>query len=684
MSWGGSNYTRKLKSSKKEDIDKNLLSAQLANNYSFNRGYSFYPDSQQQIIDLFKPFEDEIESRVGFRISKYKEYIDAIIEYYRCNLSILIYMYASGIDDLNKFNIENLLEEIKCYDSEKKNIFTDNIMKYYVNNLYSGNTISVVFDKLFFDPKSIIDILKGIEIEEFEAFIKRFSIPLNGNEDGKFKYPSDENIFRRRPILNYNGKYMIPNISSIYWCIQGELEDELQKNKKLYDRYTRHKGKYLENESIEVFKNLIPEAIIYTNLLYTSLDGKECELDALIQYDNFIILLEAKSGKIHESVKRGSLLKLETSMRNIIDEATDQAIRTMNYIEENTVLQFMDKDNNQVIQIQKKENQKIFLINVSLENFFDLSLELKKIYSIGIIKNKVLPWSVSLNDLKIISDFIEFPLQFLHYISIRTRVNNSGSYEPVLGLTFELDFFAYYLLEDKSHLINKYSEITIDDRKYFKSLFLGDVSKNNTKSMESVVMDFTKIYNDFYNNNSPIIRKEYSKEFRNLISELENLNVSNKAIVALILLDLNLENQQYLIELIRQIEIKTKEDKLGHDLTLPLLFNRYDQKIKYGITIKSCYSKDKIEAFEKLITYCKLRKYDTKSIQWLGMLNVVDDNSNIINDYCYLEGQYEYDTDMEKLMAQARADGIKVIKAGRNDLCPCGSGKKYKRCHGGI
>jgi len=21
-------------------------------------------------------------------------------------------------------------------------------------------------------------------------------------------------------------------------------------------------------------------------------------------------------------------------------------------------------------------------------------------------------------------------------------------------------------------------------------------------------------------------------------------------------------------------------------------------------------------------------------------------------------------------------------KVGRNDLCPCGSGKKYKRCHG--
>jgi preprotein translocase subunit SecA len=26
--------------------------------------------------------------------------------------------------------------------------------------------------------------------------------------------------------------------------------------------------------------------------------------------------------------------------------------------------------------------------------------------------------------------------------------------------------------------------------------------------------------------------------------------------------------------------------------------------------------------------------------------------------------------------------GGEVAKAGRNDPCPCGSGKKYKKCHG--
>jgi preprotein translocase subunit SecA len=31
--------------------------------------------------------------------------------------------------------------------------------------------------------------------------------------------------------------------------------------------------------------------------------------------------------------------------------------------------------------------------------------------------------------------------------------------------------------------------------------------------------------------------------------------------------------------------------------------------------------------------------------------------------------------------APAKAAGG-MDKVGRNDLCPCGSGKKYKRCHG--
>ena len=37
----------------------------------------------------------------------------------------------------------------------------------------------------------------------------------------------------------------------------------------------------------------------------------------------------------------------------------------------------------------------------------------------------------------------------------------------------------------------------------------------------------------------------------------------------------------------------------------------------------------------------------------------------------------------DKLVKAAAALEVALRSAGRNDPCPCGSGKKYKKCHGG-
>ena len=39
--------------------------------------------------------------------------------------------------------------------------------------------------------------------------------------------------------------------------------------------------------------------------------------------------------------------------------------------------------------------------------------------------------------------------------------------------------------------------------------------------------------------------------------------------------------------------------------------------------------------------------------------------------------------DDEAVLAQEQAPFVREgVKVGRNDPCPCGSGKKYKHCHG--
>jgi preprotein translocase subunit SecA len=35
-----------------------------------------------------------------------------------------------------------------------------------------------------------------------------------------------------------------------------------------------------------------------------------------------------------------------------------------------------------------------------------------------------------------------------------------------------------------------------------------------------------------------------------------------------------------------------------------------------------------------------------------------------------------------RLVPVDEREEVKVPKVGRNELCPCGSGKKYKKCHG--
>ena len=42
-----------------------------------------------------------------------------------------------------------------------------------------------------------------------------------------------------------------------------------------------------------------------------------------------------------------------------------------------------------------------------------------------------------------------------------------------------------------------------------------------------------------------------------------------------------------------------------------------------------------------------------------------------------IKGEAVRDVNKEKKQSPKR-----VQKVGRNDLCPCGSGKKYKQCHG--
>jgi tetratricopeptide (TPR) repeat protein len=60
--------------------------------------------------------------------------------------------------------------------------------------------------------------------------------------------------------------------------------------------------------------------------------------------------------------------------------------------------------------------------------------------------------------------------------------------------------------------------------------------------------------------------------------------------------------------------------------------------------------------------------------QWPAVVALAERRLQVVPD----------DTQALSLLEQARASVARGLKAGRNDPCPCGSGKRYKQCHGAL
>ena len=77
-----------------------------------------------------------------------------------------------------------------------------------------------------------------------------------------------------------------------------------------------------------------------------------------------------------------------------------------------------------------------------------------------------------------------------------------------------------------------------------------------------------------------------------------------------------------------------------------------------------------------------VRKYKAKSDEWM-VFGSYAHSKNLIDSVAYNREKWEEDKHLEKLGEVLLNKNPKKIvnKAGRNEPCPCGSGKKYKKCH---
>ena len=176
------------------------------------------------------------------------------------------------------------------------------------------------------------------------------------------------------------------------------------------------------------------------------------------------------------------------------------------------------------------------------------------------------------------------------------------------------------------------------------------------------IFNFIKETEDEFISNLLEEDEEEIKNFHNTLSFLQNENLNDKSIYLEAFNKIKRENfeihKDIYKQILRQVSL-TIIDKNWHNHIQELT------NIRMSVSLSGYGGKDPLNEFRK----ASFAAFNTLVYEIQKQMVLVLNNMNISNQ----DSIKTEDENFEKTPSK---------KIGRNDPCPCGSGKKYKQCHG--
>lgn len=634
----------------------------LIQRYLFERGDSYPEHHLDMVRDIFKSHDSLFETHYGFNSSQIISTIQEIAEQLINNLrqqTEIIYLQ----NELNDLFKEFVKKEGKDSFSSKEDCYN----KYFA--LPSVQEKKIKYDEIQYNiDRNPFEISpnKNIPVELLKllssSFGDNYSFATLKQYPG---WPTNDSIVYGRPLIENNEKFYCFSPQVLFRNTVNILEGWIQDKDDSYyqSTYQKKRAEYLENKALEYLKNILPGAEVFGNLFYSITENgvkKRPETDGLILFDENLFIIEAKAGKFSKSAKRGDLKRMKENVTKLIDSAYKQALRTKQYIDDAPEPVFKHEDGSIAVIIKDKDKYKnIYLFNITLQNLAPLSTRLNSLRSLNLVVGKEWPWSVFINDLRVISELIEFPSEFLHFLQRRIKVNDY----PQFYTTDELDFLMVYFRE------GLYFEdgILLNLDRYIPSAYTEDLDKY-----------YDCIAGRVSSGKKPRLR--ISVEYKNLITEIESTDKYRFTKVTTILLGFDSKTQRAVLNNLKKIKEISKRDNRDDDFTM------YFTESKMGLMFLVSKNR-KPESWDRLNRHCRLKMYQMRFEEWILITVYVDKGGMRSLDFKIYNRKWEYDSDMEIQLDKFKALKMEKfkktgLKIGRNIPCPCGSGLKYKKCCG--
>lgn len=473
----------------------------------------------------------------------------------------------------------------------------------------------------------------------------------------------------KRPFLKIDERYYLFGIYQVtdhgYRVFQRAI---LNQDPEYRETWNARQKEVSEKLPFDLLFRLLPDATAYRSVYYQWATGGNkkkqwCEADGLLIYDDHLIVIEVKAGAFTHTPPSTDFPAYINSLDALLRSPSEQASRFCDYLQSAPQVAIYDSEHREIAVLAHGNFRHITRCCVTLDQLTEFAARAENLHEIGINVGKAPVWTISVDDLRVFADVIDNPLVFCHFLEERARAFLS----PALQTDDELDHLALYLAH------NRYSTYAEDfdfdnpvrwhgyreglDR-FFSSKVSGEPAEQPGQPI-------------------PYRLKE-------IIHALADANTPCRCEASAWLLDMGGEFRDQSNELINQTLEEQEQARRPKPVTcigdIPVtFFCSIDDVIKHDDHLVRIHTLATLQvAHEPKRLALKLDYSSDKQLRAVTPIffSAKDINANEIGE---LDG-YAQRMIEKRFNTRLTRGGKKKI--GRNELCPCGSGKKYKKCCG--
>jgi hypothetical protein len=464
-------------------------------------------------------------------------------------------------------------------------------------------TFASLSDVYSFQPAVLTEQL-SLDANGVRALLDVFSMEF-GNVSADFVLPTASHDFLFRPIIKSERGYFCPIPDLLLWSIRPRLEELLKTDAAMWDRYQKLRAQFLVDHGAALFAKILPDATVLTSLKYWSDQFSEdhtlqqYELDSAVLFNGIALLVECKGGTIPTKARTGKRRPTRDAFEDLVIEPSSQLDRARRYIDASPNAAFELPSGVSVV-IDRASLDQRFLVALTLEDINLLVADPKNMAVLEGYSDDRLPWIVNLLTLEAISQFIQVPAEFVHYLSRRLQLNIVKKISAVE----ELDYFGCYL----------------DCGLYFDDAQVGEFN--------DVALDgFTEpieAYRRYETGRSTIAvekpRQKLPPEISVILGELQRINSRSALQLSLLLLDMSGVARGQVADAISSLRHKAQVDGKLHD------FSTLRKDGRTGFTFMVARHGNDRQLVDRLSAWCQIKMAKTGAKSWGGLANTAGPN----------------------------------------------------------